>query len=139
MNSSSASGASNYIKAYKIWQSRINALEISQEDCEAFHLEKEWEKEDLETFHNIGRIVSHRETSSGDMGYFCKWMGLNYDHCTWELHKEVDLIAKEQILAYRKHEAEAKFPYKSVSYYRHSRPEFKRLHKDPEYIAITGG
>ena len=40
---------------------------------------------------------------------------------------------------YRKREAEAKFPYKSVPYNRNSRPEFKRLLKDPEYVSVTGG
>lgn len=60
-------------------------------------------------------------------------------HCTWELQKDVNPIAKEHIAAYRKREAEAKILYKSVSYHRNSPPEFKRMHKDPEYIATTGG
>ena len=73
------------------------------------------------------------------MEYFCKWLGLNYDHCTWELQKDVNPIAKEQIAAYRTREAEAKFPYKSASYSKGGRPQFQRMYKDPEYIAATGG
>ena len=73
------------------------------------------------------------------MEYFCKWQGLNYEHCTWELQKDVNPIAKDQIAAYRTREAEGKFPYKSVSYPRQSRPAFQRMYKDPEYIAATGG
>ena len=85
------------------------------------------------------RIVSHRETTDGDMEYFCKWHNLNYDHCTWELQKDINPIAKDQIAAYRKREAEAKFPYKSVSYNKNGRPTFHRMLKDPDYIVETGG
>lgn len=129
----------NYIKAYKIWKSRIQAPGLSREDIEALHLEKEREKEELETFRNVERIVAHRETADGNMEYFCKWQGLNYEHCTWELQKDVNPIAKDHISSYRTREAEGKFPYKSVTYPRQSRPPFLRMYKDPEYIAATGG
>ncbi|CAA7261700.1 unnamed protein product [Cyclocybe aegerita] len=129
----------NYIKAYKIWKSRVAAPGISAEEREALHLDKEREKEELETFRNVERIVSHRESRDGDIEYFCKWQNLNYDHCTWELQKDVNPIAKEQIAAYRKREAEAKFPYKSASYPKGGRPKFERLLKDPDYVSATGG
>ncbi|KAF9529183.1 chromodomain-helicase DNA-binding protein [Crepidotus variabilis] len=129
----------NYIKAYKIWQSRVTAPGISQEDAELLLLEKEQLKEELETYRNVERVISHRETAEGDMEYFCKWQNLNYDHSTWELQKDVNPIAREHIAAYRQREAEARFPYKSQSYHRHSRPDFKRLHNDPDYISSTGG
>jgi chromodomain-helicase-DNA-binding protein 1 len=73
------------------------------------------------------------------MEYFCKWQGLNYEHCTWELSKDVKPIAQDQIEAYRRREAEAKFPYKSVSYSRQNRPQFKKITQDPDYIKATGG
>lgn len=128
----------NYIKAYKIWKSRLEAPGLSREDAEALHLDKEREKEELETVRNVERIVAHRESRDGDMEYFCKWQGLNYEHCTWELQKDVNPIAKDQIAAYRIREAEAKFPYKSVSYSKGGRPQFQRMYKDPEYIIATG-
>jgi hypothetical protein len=129
----------NYIKAYKIWQSRLAVPGLSREDVETLHFDKEREKEDLETFRTVERIIAHRETTDGDVEYFCKWCGLNYNHCTWELQKDVNPIAKEQIAAYRKREAEAKFPYKSVSYSRHGRPAFQKIDRDPPYIEVTGG
>jgi chromodomain-helicase-DNA-binding protein 1 len=129
----------NYIKAFKTWKSRIQAPGLSREEIEALHLEKEREKEELETFRNVERIVAHRETADGNMEYFCKWQSLNYEHCTWELQKDVNPIAKDHITAYRTREAEGKFPYKSVTYPRQSRPAFHRMYKDPEYIASTGG
>lgn len=75
----------------------------------------------------------------GETEYFCKWASLNYEHCTWELQKDVNPIAKEHIAAYRQREAEGKFPYKSVSYAKHGRPTFQKIDKDPEYIVKTGG
>ncbi|PPQ99451.1 hypothetical protein CVT24_005258 [Panaeolus cyanescens] len=129
----------NYIKTYKQWKAKIESPGLSREDVEALHLEKEQHKEELETHRQVERIVSHRETADGDMEYFCKWQGLNYEHCTWELQKDVNPIAKEHIAAYRKREAEARFPYKSINYSRHNRPQFQKVTKDPDYIAATGG
>lgn len=129
----------NYIKSYKQWKARIDSPGLSREDVEALHLEKEQQKEELETHRQVERIVSHRETTEGDMEYFCKWQGLNYEHCTWELQKDVNPIAKEHIAAYRKREAEARFPYKSAHYTRHNRPQFQKVTKDPDYIVSTGG
>lgn len=128
----------NYIKAYKIWQSRLAAPGLSREDVEALHLDREREKEDLETFRIVERIIAHRDTTD-NTEYFCKWSGLNYEHCTWELQKDVNPIAKEQIAAYREREAEGKFPYKSVSYAKNGRPTFQKIDKDPDYIVATGG
>ncbi|KAG6866711.1 hypothetical protein C0991_011370 [Blastosporella zonata] len=129
----------NYIKAYKLWESRLNAPGLTREDREILLLDKEREKEDLETFRTVERIIDQRENSDGEVEYFCKWSGLNYEHCTWETQKEVNPIAKEQIAAYFKRESEARFPFKSASYGRHNRPGFVKVQKDPEYIVETGG
>lgn len=129
----------NYIKAYKIWQSRLAAPNLSREDAEALLLDKEREREELENFRNVERVVSHREGNDGEEEYFCKWQSLNYEHCTWELSKDVKPIAQDQIEEYRKREAEAKFPFKSVSYSRQNRPQFKKIDQDPDYIKETGG
>ena len=131
----------NYIKAYKLYQTRLNAPGLSTEDAETLLLDKEREKEELETYKTVERIVSHRDSAEVSNGtdYFCKWTGLNYEHCTWEDENEIRPIAKVQIDAYRAREAEAKFPYKSVQYPRHQRPIFQKIVKDPEYISATGG
>ncbi|KAJ8077253.1 ATP-dependent DNA helicase Hrp3 [Marasmius tenuissimus] len=133
----------NYIKTYKLWQSKLHARGISQEEQEALLLDKEREKEDLETFKTVERIVAHREAEDQDGSpvdeYFCKWTGLNYDHCTWETQKDVNPIAMPEIEAYRQREIEAKFPYKSDNYSRNNRPKFEKIKEDPEWIAATGG
>ncbi|KAG6837496.1 hypothetical protein H0H93_008421 [Arthromyces matolae] len=129
----------NYIKAYKIWESRLNSPGLTSEDREILLLDKEREKEDLETFRTVERVIDQRESDSGEVEYFCKWCGLNYDHCTWETQKEINSIGKAEIAAYFKREAEAKFPYKSTSYTRFGRPSFQKIKKDPAYITETGG
>ncbi|KAJ6500142.1 SNF2 family N-terminal domain-containing protein [Mycena vitilis] len=129
----------NYIKAYKQWQARVTAPGISPEDVEALQIDKEREKEELETFKTVERIVAHKEGANGEPEYFCKWAALSYEHCTWEPQTEVKPIAKEALEAYRAREAEGKFPYKSVSYARNGRPTFQKIDKDPDYIEATGG
>ncbi|KAF9244978.1 P-loop containing nucleoside triphosphate hydrolase protein [Melanogaster broomeanus] len=131
----------NYIKAYKLYRARLNAPGLSTEDAEALLLDKEREKEELETYKTVERIVSHRDSAEASnlTDYFCKWTGLNYEHCTWEDEREIRPIAKAQIEAYRSREAEAKFPYKSIQYARHQRPAFQKIVKDPDYISATGG
>ncbi|KAJ2916766.1 hypothetical protein MD484_g3612, partial [Candolleomyces efflorescens] len=128
----------NYIKAYKQWKSRLDSPGLTREDVESLLLDKEREKEELEMYRNVERIVGHRESES-DMEYFVKWCGLNYEHCTWESQNNINPIAKEQIAEYRQREAEAKFPYKSIQYSRNNRPNFKKITQDPEYIRSTGG
>ncbi|KAJ7902074.1 SNF2 family N-terminal domain-containing protein [Mycena olivaceomarginata] len=129
----------NYIKAYKQWQARVNAPGISREDVEALQIDKEREKEELETFRTVERVVAHREGLDGEMEYFIKWAALSYEHCTWELQKDVKPIAQEALEAYRRREAEGKFPYKSANYARHGRPTFQKIKTDPDYIVQTGG
>jgi len=129
----------NYIKAYKTYQARLAASGLTSEERETLLLDKEREKQDLELYKTVERVVSHRDGAKGEIEYFCKWNGLNYEHCTWEPLEEIRPIAREQLEAYRQREAEAKFPYKSISYARSQRPPFEKITEDPEYITKTGG
>jgi chromodomain-helicase-DNA-binding protein 1 len=129
----------NYIKAYKTYQARLAAPGLTSEERETLLLDKEREKQDLELYKTVERVVSHRDSIKGEIEYFCKWNGLNYEHCTWEPMEEIRPIAREQLDAYRQREAEAKFPYKSVAYARTQRPPFEKITEDPEYIIKTGG
>ncbi|OSX66449.1 hypothetical protein POSPLADRAFT_1177922 [Postia placenta MAD-698-R-SB12] len=129
----------NYIKAYKIYQERLASPELSREDKEVLLLDKEREKEELETFKTVERVISQRENESGQVEYFCKWNGLNYEHCTWETQEEIRPIAKDQLGAFRSREAEAKFPFKSISYPKNQRPTFMKITEDPPYLTVTGG
>ncbi|KAL1755607.1 SNF2 family N-terminal domain-containing protein [Schizophyllum commune] len=133
----------NYIKAYKVWQARKDSPHTSPEEVEALVLEKEREKEELETYRIPERIVSHRQITNQDgetvIEYFCKWTNLPYEHCTWEPHSEIAPIAKHLIEAYRQRESDAYFPYKSQQYAVNKRPKFEKIARDPDYIKENGG
>ena len=132
----------NYIKSYKLHLSRLATPGLSQEEKEAILLDKEREKEEYELYRTVERVIAHREAppdAGGEMQYFCKWNGLTYDHCTWELQDEIRPIAKDEIDAFRTKEVEGKLPFKSAAYPKHSRPTFKKITEDPPYIAETGG
>lgn len=129
----------NYIKAYKIDQERLKNPRLSREDLETILLRRERDKEELEMHKTVERVIAQRDNEQAVVEYFCKWNGLNYEHCTWELQDEIRPIAKEQIDAFRKREAEAKFPFKSAVYPRYGRPDFEKIKEDPPYIVDTGG
>lgn len=102
-------------------------------------LRRERDKEELELHKTVERIIAQRDNATGQVEYFCKWNGLNYDHCTWETQEEIRPIGKEQIDAFRQREAEASFPFKSTVYPRQGRPSFEKIKEDPQYITDTGG
>lgn len=129
----------NYIKAYKVYQQLLANPDLSREEYETLLLDKEREKEELEMFKTVERIIAQREAADGQVEYFCKWNGLNYEHCTWETHDTIRPIAKAQIENYQKKEAEGKFPYRSAPYTKDKRPQFKKINTDPDYIQETGG
>ena len=129
----------NYIKQHKIHLSRLKDPSISPEETESLLLEKEREKQDLETYKTIERIVATRTLETGDVEYFCKWHGLTYEHCTWEISADVETAAHEKISQFNRREKDARFPYRSQNYPRDRRPEFVKITKDPDYISRTGG
>ncbi|KAF9075415.1 SNF2 family N-terminal domain-containing protein [Rhodocollybia butyracea] len=114
------------LRGYKIWQSRVNAPNLSQEDKEVLLLDKEREKEDLKTFKTVVLwLIAKQRTQTKDVNPIAK-------------EQNVNPIAKEQIEAYRTREAEGRFPYKSPVYPRHARPAFHKITEDPDYIVQTG-
>jgi chromodomain-helicase-DNA-binding protein 1 len=136
----------NYIKSYNSYQQRLKTEGLSREDQETLLLEKEREKEEWDTNKILERVVASRDPKDPTKAnpdcqteYFCKWTGLNYDQCTWEMQDEILPIGKEQIDLWRKREAEGKFPYKSINYSRTNRPTFTKILAQPDYITATGG
>jgi len=129
----------NYIKVYKTYQARLTAPGLTSEECKTLLLDKECKKQDLELYKTVKHVVSYHDSAKGKNEYFCKWNGLNYEHCTWEPLEEICLIAREQLKANRQWEAEAKLPYKSVSYMCSQHPPFEKIMEDPESITKMGG
>lgn len=128
----------NYIKNYRLWQAQLAAPGLSSEERETLLLEKEREKDELENYCKVERVISHRDAHP-ESEYFVKWQGLNYEHCTWEKQGQVNALAHDLVEAFREREKEAKFPYKSALYSRNQRPKFVKITDDPPYIIKTGG
>ena len=139
----------NYIKNFKMYTARLADPTLNAEDRETLLLERERDKEDLETFKTVERIVAMRTSPSdsagggGDVEYFCKWAGLAYEFCTWETLDELkntpQAQAQKPLDEFHRREQEAKFPYRSVVYAKNQRPEFVKIKKDPDFIRETGG
>ncbi|KAJ2894904.1 hypothetical protein MKZ38_007101 [Zalerion maritima] len=67
---------------------------------EQFFLDRERDREALDDFTKIERVVSHRSDESGADEYFVKWLGLTYDECTWEEASLVKDLSQEKIDQY---------------------------------------
>jgi chromodomain-helicase-DNA-binding protein 1 len=130
----------NYIKAEKLYRQRINQPGLSGEDLEALMLEKQRASEDLEMFKRVERVVAQRiAKNESSVEYLCKWQGLGYDQITWESHDDLKGIAREQIAAFNEREKEGFWPFRAVYYTPNTRPQFKKIIGDPDYIRETGG
>lgn len=82
----------NYIK--QVWQNEQNMLgqaQTSREDIEALQIDKERQRELVENFKTVERIVAQRDNEPNKdvpyshLAYLCKWKGLPYADCTWEV------------------------------------------------------
>ncbi|KAG9088716.1 hypothetical protein FS749_001947 [Ceratobasidium sp. UAMH 11750] len=137
----------NYIK--NVWardaafQARRAAGEVSPEEIEAYQLEKERVKENLEQCRAVERVVCTRSRQLDDgsftTDYFIKWKGgLTYEHCTWENNADIVRIAQAEIDAFEQREASGLFPYRSQPYHKDRRPRPVVFREDPEYIKCLG-
>lgn len=126
----------NYIKSYKAFKAKLETPGLTQEDIEALLLDKEREKEDLENYKIVERVISQRDVDDR-VEYFVKWQGLGYEHATWENQDDIRAIAKTEIEAYMRREQRAEFPYRSTFYRPNERPKFQKITSDPDYITTT--
>ena len=69
----------DYIKADKTYQARLAAPGLTSEEREMLLLDKERKKQDLKLYKTVKRVVSHRDSAKGEIEYFYKWNGLNYN------------------------------------------------------------
>lgn len=82
----------NYIK--QVWLPRHEILKdksASKEDIEAIAIEEERLKDMVESYKTVERIINQRnnpptkEHPHPHVAYLCKWKGLAYAECTWEV------------------------------------------------------
>ncbi|KTW27006.1 hypothetical protein T552_02498 [Pneumocystis carinii B80] len=129
----------NYIKQYIDLDKQIRENPTtSSEYIEAMDIESERRRNLLVEYQTVDRIVSSRIVKSCKFDehphteYFCKWKQLYYDSCTWECASFI-FNAQEQIDKYLNRSLSHILPHESVSY-GSSRPKFKKLDVQPEYI-----
>ncbi|BGP09052.1 ATP-dependent DNA helicase Hrp3 [Rhodotorula toruloides] len=134
----------NYIK--QIFWPQHNLLKdsnLSREDLEAVHLERERQAEQLENYKQVERIIAERNAPANDeidhdhVEYLCKWKGLQYSDATWEAHDTIKDIAADQVADFLERMSSSCLPHKSANYSK-SRPTFKKLTAEPEYISKCG-
>jgi chromodomain-helicase-DNA-binding protein 1 len=153
----------NYIK--EKWAPLVRMLsdpQTSREDLEALEIERERQRDLLEGYKTVERIVDQRDAPANanvdhdhsayisltatmliimtfiTVEYLCKWKGLVYADATWEDHDTISAMAQEQIDAFIARKSTPFVPYKSLSYGK-QRPAFQKIDEDPDYIKVTGG
>ncbi|KUI60423.1 Chromodomain helicase hrp3 [Cytospora mali] len=70
--------------------------DITPEQKEQYILDREREKEAVEDYTKVERVVAVRDGDDGTE-YLIKWKGLQYDECTWESAYEISERAQDQI------------------------------------------
>ena len=111
----------------------------TREDIEAMDIERERQREQLEEYKVVERIISVRSvdecrhTDDKHTEYLVKWKVLGYDHCTWEDADTISKTSQDKIDAYLDRQNHQLAPSKS-SHCTAQRPKFKPLNKQPSYV-----
>ena len=111
----------------------------TREDIEAMDIERERQREQLEEYKVVERIISVqtvdecRHLDETHTEYLVKWKVLGYEHCTWEDADIINKSSQDKIDAYLDRQNHPLAPSKS-SHYTGTRPKFKPLVKQPSYV-----
>jgi chromodomain-helicase-DNA-binding protein 1 len=122
-----------------------NDYKPTREDLEAFEIEIERRKEELENWKNVERVISSRQADANDTidhphaEYLCKWTGLPYSECTWEAEDTIKNQATQQIAEYMERDRSETVPWKSTYYAPGKRPPFTKITEDPAWLTVNGG
>ncbi|KAL4402912.1 ATP-dependent DNA helicase Hrp3 [Malassezia pachydermatis] len=134
----------NYIKS--VWQP-MHAIatdpEATREDLETLQIQRERQRELLETYRTVERVIAQRDSPATKevpythTEYLCKFKGLGYDKCWWESEDEIAPMARNQIDAYLARATSVTVPARSETFSR-GRPEYVRMTEQPKYIGAHG-
>jgi chromodomain-helicase-DNA-binding protein 1 len=111
----------------------------TREDIEAMNIERERQREQLEEYKIVERIISTRvvdecrHLDEKHSEYLVKWKVLGYENCTWEDSDIIGKTSQDKIDAYLDRQNHPLAPSKS-SHYQGQRPKFKPLSKQPSYV-----
>lgn len=158
----------NYIKNI-FWPQQLmfNNPEVSREDLEALHIERERQADQLKGYSQVERIIAQRDAAANEdvdhdhstsslplhfvsiadshlllhssVEYLCKWRGLQYSDATWENYDSIsgDEIAAAAIESFLAREASPCLPAKSANYNK-GRPTFRKITEEPAYVSKCG-
>ncbi|MBW0479826.1 hypothetical protein O181_019541 [Austropuccinia psidii MF-1] len=134
----------NYIK--NVWTPENcirNDPRYTAEDLEAFMIERNRTREQVEGYKIVERVIANRDAfptvdiDHRHVEYLCKWKGLNYDACTWEAEETIANTATKEIEAYQSRLLSKTVPYHSTPIGK-TRPPFDRIREAPKYIKVCG-
>lgn len=104
----------------------------TREDIEAMDLDKERDRDALEDYVVVERVIAHRDDDSG-RHYMVKWKRLPYEYCTWEECDLISRISPNEIDRYWDRARTVQQSKKSESD-PSSRKLYKKLEAQPSYI-----
>ena len=88
----------NYFRRTVVQEKEIRFdASIDPDLKEQFFLDRERDRDALEDYTKIERIVAHRREDSVNDEYLVKWLGLTYDECTWEDASVVKELGQDKI------------------------------------------
>lgn len=129
------------------------AWKPTQEEMEQYEIDTERNKELLESYKVIERILDEKEERR-DEGvvslFFCKWTSelifptrlttdLQYADCTWEAYDDIKDGAQAAIEDFHVRQRRTTVPGRSVPYAIHARPTYHKINEDPAYLTVNGG
>ena len=107
--------------------------DASLEEKEKWLLDREREMDALEEHKKVERIIGEQDYESGELDYFIKWRGLQYDYCTWEGAEFIQEIAPNLIKRYEERKSSVVLSDRSELNPATRRP-FQRISEQPDYI-----
>lgn len=134
----------NYIKTVVALEQRMlhpkpDEPKPSREDLEAYGIERERRKDELEAYKTVERVVARAEDPDKGLMYLCKWTGLPYNEASYEKIGDIPPSAKAEIEAFHVRESAQTVPWKSAKYPSGGRPAFRKITEDPSYLTASGG
>ncbi|KAN0064677.1 ATP-dependent DNA helicase Hrp3 [Thecaphora frezii] len=134
----------NYIKqVFMREKALLSDPNASREDIETLQIEKERQREAIESYKTVERIIAQRNNPANKdinhphLAFLCKWKGLAYADCTWEAEEEIRQIGKPAIDKYLERTTSDMVPWRSENFSK-GRPKYKRMTEQPAYITPGG-
>ncbi|KAF2761720.1 chromodomain helicase [Pseudovirgaria hyperparasitica] len=135
----SLNGYRGYRKLENYWRKivmeEVRILEdpdVSLEEKEAWHLDRERDADMLEDYQQVERVIGIRDDGN-DTEYYVKWKGLQYESSTWEDAKLISELSQKEIDRYLDRSSQLPVSKKSESAVATRKPH-QTIKTQPDYI-----